>query len=151
MSLEVRTRKGDVITVEVPDSWVNYWDINPKAHGGLFTWFGDDGVTVVETNPPSSIPDDMLEGDHLVYDYYRDYDWFWETVDGRSHPGDILDRELSSLSHIDSLQQAAIDGHLLSAMAWSLARTHHDRQHTVADDDYERWLQVQFDIPGKVF
>jgi len=151
MSLEVRTRKGDVIRVDLPDSWVNYWDANPKDHGGLFTWFGDDGITVVETNPPSTIPDDMLEGEHLVYDYYRDYGDFWDTVDGRSHPVDFLESELSSLHGVEGLQQAAIDGHLLSAMAWSLTRLHYQRQHTVADDDYKRWLQVQFDIPDEVF
>jgi len=151
MSLEVRTRKGDVITVEVPDSWVNYWDINPKAHGGLFTWFGDVGITVVETNPPSIIPDDMLEDEHLVYDYYRDYDWFWETVDGRSHPGDILDRELSSLSHIDSLQQAAVDGDLPHLMAHSLTRLHGNRNFTVPDSEYQSTLQEDYGIPDKVF
>jgi hypothetical protein len=150
MILEITDSSGDSIDVELPDDWVNYWDVNPQQHGGLFTWFGQSGVTVVETQPPSSIPDDVLTESHLVYDYYSPYDELWTTVDGQDQPSEILDRELASLSHCDSLQQAAVDGMLPSAMAWCVTRIHYDRQHTVAADDYADWLSTQYDIPREL-
>jgi hypothetical protein len=150
MILTITDSSGDSIDVELPDEWVNYWDVNPQQHGGLFTWFGQSGVTVVETRPPSSIPDDVLTESHLVYDYYSDYDEFWTTIDGQDYPSEILGRELDARLNGGTLQQAAVDGMLPSAMAWCLTEVHHDRRHTVAADDYADWLSTQYDIPREL-
>jgi len=151
MSLEVRTRKGDVITVEVPDSWVNFGDVNPQAHGGLFTRFGDSGLTVLDTWPPSAIADDAGKDVHFVTDFYGHYDDFWVTVDGQDHPSDVLAREIDAVSHVDSLQQAAVDGDLPHLMAHSLTRLHGNRNFTVPDSEYQSTLQEDYGIPDKVF
>jgi len=74
MILEITDRNGDSIDVQLPDKCVNYWDVHPKAHGGLFTVFEDTHLTAVETIPPSAIPDDVYEDRHIVYEHYGHYD-----------------------------------------------------------------------------
>jgi hypothetical protein len=151
MSLEVRTSEGDVIRVELPDSWVNFGDVNPQAHGGLFARFGDSGLTVLDTWPPGTIPETEGQDVHFVSDIYGHYDDFWVTVDDQDHPSDLLAREIDAVSHVDSLQQAAADGHLPHLMAHSLTRLHGNRHFTVPDSEYQSTLQEDYDIPDEVF
>jgi len=150
MILEIRDSNGNSIDVEVPDDWVNYWDADPKQHGGLFTQFEDSGVTALETIPPSSIPDDLLTESHLVYEYYADYDEFWTLANGQDQPSEILERELASRHHCDSLQQAAVDGMLPSAIAWCLTRTRSGREKVVPDNEYVETLTDYYTVPKEL-
>jgi len=150
MIQEILDSNSDSIDVELPDDWVNYWDADPKQHGGLFTQFEDSGVTALETIPPSSIPDDVYEDRHIVYEHWGSYDELWTTVDGQDYPSEILERELDSLHNCEGLQQAAVDGMLPSAIAWCLTRTRSGREKVVPDNEYVETMTDYYTVPKEL-
>jgi len=150
MILTITDSTGDSIDVELPDDWVNYWDINPQQHGGLFTQFEDSGVTALETIPPSSIPDDVYEDRHLVYEHYGRYDELWTTIDGQDYPSEILGRELDARLNGGTLQQAAVDGMLPSSIAWCLTRTRSGREKVVPDNEYTETMTDYYSVPKEL-
>jgi len=123
MILTITDSNNDSIDVQLPDTCVNYWDVHPKAHGGLFTRFEDTHLTAVETIPPSAIPDDVYEDRHLVYEHYGHYDELIHSSDREDRPSDMLGRELDARHNCEGLQHAAVDGMLPSALVSSIAYT----------------------------
>jgi len=150
MILAITDSTNHSIDVQLPDECVNYWDADPKAHGGLFTRFEDTHLTAVETIPPSAIPDDVYEDRHIVYEHYGHYDELIHSSDCEDRPSDILGRELDSLHNCEGLQHAAVDGMLPSALAWCLTRTHSGHEQVVSDSEYIDTLQDCYSVPEEL-
>jgi len=150
MILEITDSNNNSIDVELPDECMNYWDVNPKAHGGLFTRFEDTHLTAVETMPPTAIPDDFHEDSHIVYEHHGRYDELIHRTSDGDRPSDILGRELDSLHNCAGLQHAAVDGTLPSALAWCLTRIPADHEQVVPDSEYTETLQDCYSVPQEL-
>lgn len=67
------------------DKWENYWDANPKAHGGAFIKWNGNGFRTVITEPRDMHPEEVSEGriQFGVITIYPDEIW----VDGNPERG----------------------------------------------------------------
>jgi hypothetical protein len=142
--------KGEPMTVDLPDDWVNYGDVNPRKHGGMFATFAADGVQVIETRPPNQLPDDMATDEHLVWERYLYYGDVLDHTGDETKAEDVLKKELSALHDTDDLLQAAMDARLPMALVWASSRYHAHRDHFVPDSEYTDALHQRYGINKEV-
>jgi len=150
MILTITDSNSDIETIELPDEWVNYWDINPQQHGGLFTQFRDGHFRVIETVPPQELPNGLTEHEHMVHDYHCYYSDYIHQSDDGDCAQDMLQREISSLSNATDLLQVAVDGRLGSCLAWAAVREPCPYTDWVSDDRYAEHLTNKYDIPREI-
>jgi len=150
MILTITDSNNDSIDVEVPDEWVNYWDADPKQHGGLFTQFRDGHFRVIETVPPQELPNGLTEHEHMVHDYHCYYSDYIHQSDDGDCAQDMLQREISSLNNATDLLQVAVDGRLGSCLAWAAVREPCPYTDWVSDDRYAEHLTNKYDIPREI-
>jgi len=150
MILAITDSNGDSIDVELPDDWVNYWDLNPQQHGGLFTQFRDGSFRVIETVPPQELPNGLTEHEHMLHDYHCYYSDYIHQSDAGDCAQDMLKREISSLNNATDLLQVAVDGRLGSCLAWAAVRQPQAYTDWVADDRYTEHLPNKYGIPREL-
>lgn len=49
-----------------PEGWVNYGDVNPLPHGGIFTRWEGNMWHIVETTHGQDVPDGVCDDDHVI-------------------------------------------------------------------------------------
>lgn len=95
--------KQDTFVENVPsDEWVNYWDMNPIAHGGTFVTYDErrDMWDIVEVMPPSAWDKTAyLVTDYVVYPH----NVWCDPRDPRTAWSDDMERILSSHGHENML------------------------------------------------
>jgi hypothetical protein len=117
--------KQDTFTENVPtDEWVNYWDINPIAHGGTFVTFDEhqDMWDIVEVTPPSV----WDKAAYIVTEYVVYPDDVWcDPQDPRTAWSDDMKQILSSLG--DDNMPPNVPPSLERVTFWVADFTHHIR------------------------
>jgi hypothetical protein len=50
---------------ETPSEWVNYGDVNPERHGGIFVKWDNDMWHIIETTHFADLPKGMSDNEHM--------------------------------------------------------------------------------------
>lgn len=86
-----------------PREWVNFGDINPELHGGLWVKWDNDMWHIIETYHPEDLPEDFAKGR-----FYFEHIWLEEMdiwVEGKPENGFTE----WALDQLDSFSNAPFD------------------------------------------
>lgn len=82
-----------------PENWLNFGDMNPKRHGGLFVRWERDMWHIIQTYHPDDLPEDFTKGRFRFNHYWLEESDIW--VDGKPENGftEWAESEFDSFSH----------------------------------------------------
>lgn len=134
-------REGETHGIEPETDWVNYGDVNPRAHGGRFIKFDGSAWELIETRPPDTLPDGLTTDEHLVqYGYVYPED-IWIDGDPDEGPTDWLERTIHEVHGYDSYEQAMLEAPVEYWVADWLSYYGGGRDEFIPDSNWNTWLE----------
>jgi hypothetical protein len=89
---------------------VNYGDVNPVDHGGMWVRWNDGLWELRETVPPGVLPRDMTTHEHLVESGYVEPCEVWVGGDPDEGPTELTERFIDESGRYDSVETLYVDG-----------------------------------------
>lgn len=131
---------GQTRQIEPSRDWVNYGDVNPLRHGGMWVKWTGDHWEVIRTTPPEDLPEDMAEGEHYVQLGWVDPVEVWLHGDPENGPTSQAERFIDRSGRYDCMAGLLVDG----SVSWLIPEFIHyrgtDRYDLVHRDEIEDYL-----------
>jgi len=144
---------GNTLEITPNDEWINYGDVNPKIHGGVFIrWDPDMSMWhIIETRHGLDMPDGYISDSEIeITEYYAELQDLFENGDPDNGPSDYLEREINALSCVPNYENALID-HNIEYFLHGLTHWQHGEQPDKIDEsDYWQTLEKK-GIPTEKF
>jgi len=100
---------GTVHDIQTSDEWVNYGDVHPRDHGGLFVRFDGRAWELIATRPPAALPDGITETEHMVEEAAVWPDDLFVDGDPDQGPTDFLADRIDELYGTESYEQVVVE------------------------------------------
>jgi hypothetical protein len=146
-TLTYTDRMANTIEITPNDEWVNYGDVNPIRHGGMFIRWDNGHWEIVETRHGYDYPDEYPNDDQVEVTYYYldEYDVF-EGGDPDNGPSDYLKHEINALSNVSGYENALVDYDIEYFLHGYTHWAHGDRQTVIDESEYWTHLEDKFGI-----
>jgi len=144
---------GNEIEITPNTEWVNYGDVNPKIHGGVFIRFDPDMSMwhIIKTQHGHTMPSGHISDEKIeITEYYAELQDLFENGDPDNGPSEYLEHELNRLSNAMSFEHALVD-YDIEYFLYGLTHWHHGRRSDhVAECNY--WTELEsYGIPTEKF
>jgi len=91
-------KHGETLTITPNTEWVNYGDMNPRIHGGMWVQWDRDMWHIITTVHPEGLPSDMVDNEHMIEHTWVEPSDLFKNGNPDNGATDTFERILESLS-----------------------------------------------------
>jgi hypothetical protein len=128
---------GNTITIKPNDEWVNYGDVNPLYHGGMFIRWENGMWHIIETRHGMDLPNGYCSDSEVaIWHHYAEPMDLFQGGDPDNGPTDYLKNEIESLSRVSGYENALVDFEIEYFLHGFGQRTRQSKEKIVSENNY---------------